>query len=246
VKSREILVAFAADDSGPLGNIWRLTAKKTDFYLGPMGQAEAFHLSAHGPNSTHPGHRFHVKVDPKAAAAIEQQGDFIIHGIPRKGYPLHGLELAPGAYLVARIRWLWDLQRARFRQAATSATPLPEISDGQFGARLAKPLQPNDAADLDLVVSYGEPYWPHGDHSLRDNSRLGPLRNDAGMCLTATSFQRSQVAFPSPMGLVPPLPRSGEEPNRLLGGGPGDDDRMYWFVEAITSRQVIEASRPKL
>jgi hypothetical protein len=81
------LVAFAADESAPLGNVWRITAKKTDFYLEPLGQAEAFHLSAHGPNSSHPGHRFHVKVDPKAAAAIEQQGDFIIHGIPRKGYP---------------------------------------------------------------------------------------------------------------------------------------------------------------
>jgi hypothetical protein len=84
------------------------------------------------------------------------------------------------------------------------------------------------------------------DHSLRDNSRLGPLRNDAGIWLTATSFRRSQVAYPSPKDLVPPLPRSGEEPNRLLGGGPSEDgDGMYWFVEAITSRQVIEASRPK-
>jgi hypothetical protein len=130
--------------------------------------------------------------------------------------------------------------------SASSAIPLPEISDGQFGARLAKPLRPNDAADLDLVVSYNMPYWPHGAYSLRDNLRLGPLRNDAGMWLTATSFQRSQVACPSPMNLVPPRPRSGEEPNRLLCGGPGDGDRMYWFVEVITSRELIEASRPKL
>lgn len=243
MESQEILVAFTDGDSPPLG-MWRITAKNTDFYLDPIGQAEAFHLSAHSPNSRFPAHRFHVKADRPAVATINQRGDFAIHGIPRKGYPLSGVPLAPGVFLIARVRWIWDLQRPKFRQAATSAVTVPDISDDQFGAKLSKQLQPNDAADLDLVVSYNQPYWPVGDRSLHDNSRLGPLRNDAGMWLTATSFKRSQVVHPSPKDLKPPLPAPGQDPNRILGGGPSDHDGMYWFLEAITSRQVIEASRP--
>ena len=81
---------------------------------------------------------------------------------------------------------------------------------------------------------------------MRDNARLGPLRNDAGMWLTATSYRRSQANYPAPEGAIPPLPRPGEEPNRIMGGASGHDGAgdMYWFVEAVTSREVIEASRP--
>ena len=97
-----------------------------------------------------------------------------------------------------------------------------------------------------MVVAYEQPYWPDGVGSLRDNARLGPLRNDAGMWLTATSYRRSQTKHPAPQGLVLALPGSGEEPNRIMCGGPGQDEAgaMYWFVESITSRQIIEASRP--
>jgi hypothetical protein len=184
MKRQEIVVAFTDGESPPLGNVWRITAKNTDFYLDPIGQAEAFHLSVHGPNKRYSGHRFHVKVDRSAAADIEQQGDFIVHEIPRKGFPVKGVELKPGVFRVARIRWLWDLQRPRFRQAATSGVTVPEITGGRFGAKLSKPLRPNDAADLDLVISYNKPHWPAGDRSLQDNSRLGPLKNVAGMWLT--------------------------------------------------------------
>lgn len=56
---QQILIAFSDGDSPPLGNIWRITVKKTNFYLDPLGQAAAFHLSVHGPNDRHPDrHRF--------------------------------------------------------------------------------------------------------------------------------------------------------------------------------------------
>jgi hypothetical protein len=212
-----------------------------------LGQAGAIHLSVHGPNDRYPNdHRFHVKVESAAAAAIEERGDFITYNLPRNGHSFNGRVIAPDVYRVARIRWLWDLQRPRFRQAAVNAGPLPDISDNRSGARLFKWLQPNDAADLDLLVSYDQPHWPDQQSSLRDNSRLGPLRNDAGMWLTATSYRRSQMKVPAPTGLIPPLPKLGEEPNRIMGGGPGQDDPddMYWFVESITSREGIERSRP--
>jgi hypothetical protein len=245
VKSTEILVAFSLPESGPLGNIWRITAKKTDFYVDPLGQASAFHLSAHGPNDSNPGHRFHVRVDKKAASAVDAQGDLILYNLPRRGRSFDGQKLAPAVFRVARIRWTWHLQRSRFRQAAVLPGAAPDIADNQFGARLANKLGPNEAQDLDLVVSYGEPHWPAGEQSVHDNSRLGPLRNNAGMWLTATSFRRSQTTSPVPEGLNPRLPNPGEESNRIMGGAPAYEEagEMYWFVETITSRQVVEASR---
>jgi hypothetical protein len=143
------------------------------------------------------------------------------------------------------VRWLWDLQRPRYGRSAAWPGPVPEIAGDRSGARLVKSLGPNEAQDLDVVVSYDEPHWPAGDRSQLDNSRLGPLRNDAGMWLTATSFRRSQTTAPAPEGLIPPLPKPGEHPNRIMGGAPGRDDagEMYWFVEGITSREIIEASR---
>ena len=49
-----------------------------------------------------------------------------------------------------------------------------------------------------LVASYDQPYWPNSLGSLRDNARLGPLPNDAGLWLTATSYHRSQKKYPTP------------------------------------------------
>lgn len=244
--TKEILVAFSLGESRPLGNIWRITAKKTDFYLDPLGQNDAFHLSVHGSSARYPdGHRFHVKVDRRAVTTVKARGDFILYDLPRAGRAFDGQELAPGVFRVARVRWLWDLQRPRFHRAAVLPGPLPNISDNRSGARLSGELKPNEAADLDLVVSYGQPYWPGEQRSQRDNARLGPLRNDAGMWLTATSFQRSQTVYPAPDGVVLPRPSFGEEPNRIMGGAPGQDASgdMYWFVHAITSREVIEAAQ---
>lgn len=238
------MVALTVGDSAALGNIWRITAKKTDFYLGPLGQAGTVaHLSVHGSNERFDGHRFHIKVDRRLAAMAKDRGYFVGHGIPRKGFTFDGQQLATHAFRVARIRWTWDLQRPRFRAAAVSGSA-PQLADHQMGARLSEVLSPNDAWDVDLVVSYDKPYWPDSPGSLRDNARLGPLPNDAGLWLTATSYHRSQTKYPTPEELSSRLPRPGEEPNRIMCGGPGPDgfSDMYWFVETITSRQLIEAS----
>lgn len=45
----EILIAFGGGERRPLGNVWRITAKKTDFYLDPIGTAGLYHLSMHVP-----------------------------------------------------------------------------------------------------------------------------------------------------------------------------------------------------
>ena len=82
MEKSEIWVAFttpaseASDQLWALGNIWRITAKKTDFYIDPLGENSAFHLSIHGPNEQHSGgHRFHVKADRKAVNEARARGD---------------------------------------------------------------------------------------------------------------------------------------------------------------------------
>lgn len=240
----QIFLALTDGDSPALGNIWRLTSKKTDFYLDPLGEAGALHLSAHGPNEKFDGHRFHIRIDREMVEQSVSRGDYFVqHGIPRKGVAVGGKKVAPGAFHVARLRWTWHLQRQRFRHVAQSMSA-PEIQDHQAGGRLGAPLNPNSAWDIDLVVSYGEPYWPNASATLRDNARLGPLRNGSGMWLTATSYHRSQMTDPAPAGLTPPLPRDREDAMRILCGGRGEREysEVYWFVETVTSRQLLGAS----
>jgi hypothetical protein len=50
-----------------------------------------------------------------------------MHEVPRRGYAFAGRQLAANAFLVARVRWTWDLQRASGelqpqRKPPTSAT----------------------------------------------------------------------------------------------------------------------------
>ncbi|MGW7682151.1 hypothetical protein ACWGID_15510 [Kribbella sp. NPDC054772] len=239
----QMMVALTAGQSPALGNIWRITTKETDFYLDPLGDAGAVHLSVHGPNDLFEEHRFHIKIDRRAVAASEDQ--FVAHSIPRKGFAFDGQQVAADAFRVARIRWTWHLQRPRFRSAAISG-PAPDLAEHQSGRRLSTILKPNSAWDIDLVVSYGNPYWPAnlGEPSTGD-PRLGPLRNGAGHWLTATSHHRSQAVVPAPDQLGPRLPSPDEQPNRILCGGPGPAGAadMYWWVETITSRELIQASR---
>jgi hypothetical protein len=126
----------------------------------------------------------------------ENRGEFVLHGVPRNGFAFSGHQLAAHAFRVARIRWTWELQRPRFRAAAVSG-PLPDLGHHQSGARLPEVLPPNNARDVDLVISYGKPYWPDSRGSLRDNARLGPLPNDSGLWLTATSYHRPQAQYPA-------------------------------------------------
>ena len=140
MEKQEILIAFGGGRPPPLGNVWRITAKKTDFYLQPQGLAGFFHLSAHGPNDVHPdGHRFHVRLDAPAAAKADH------------------------VFRVARIRWLPELAAPEYEGAASYLKPLPELNENKTGFVLPADLGAGEVADIDLVVSYGEPYWPAGE-----------------------------------------------------------------------------------
>src|SRR4051794_20886903 len=122
--TEKILVAFTDGDSGPLGDVWRLTARGTGFYLETVSQKKLLHLSVHAATVRHPdGHRFHVKVDGQAADASQGRGNLVDYNLPDTGYAFDGQRLASGAFRVARIRWQRDLQQPHFRQAALLPTP---------------------------------------------------------------------------------------------------------------------------
>lgn len=237
-------MVLSADDNRPRGNIWKLTAKKTDFYLDFEGRHNGgFHLSIHGPNDRFEGHRFHVRANRKSVKQAREAGMFIEHDLG-SGFSFDGVKLSEDAYRVARIRWAWDLQRPRFKQAAQTRATIPKLGVNRGGKMFASLLNPNSAWDIDLVVSYGTPHWPDPEESERDNSRLGPLSNDAGMWLTATSYHRSMTTAPSPEPLALPLPQPGQTPQSILGAGPGPEgaNDMYWFVEGITSLELMAAT----
>ena len=95
--NKEIVVALGREGLGvALGNVWRITVKTTDFYIEPLGWSDAFHLSVHGPRGSHPdGHRFHLKVDKRAAAVVKGRGDFIDYSIEKRGRAFDGHALGP-------------------------------------------------------------------------------------------------------------------------------------------------------
>lgn len=239
----EILLAMTAGEppSPALGSIWRITAKKSDFYLDTVGSTgDTMHVSLHGPRDGFSDHRFHLKVDRRAAEAANAAGHFVQHGVPRRGQVFTGQKVSENAFRVVRLRWRWHLQRPRFRMAAYYGEP-PTIGGGRSGHVMRGTLNPNSAWDVDIFLSYDRPYWPLEFGSKTGEPHLGPVSNDSGMFLTATSTHRSELANPSPPGLVPRSPARGETPTRLSCGGLGSDreNDMYWFVETITAREHL-------
>jgi hypothetical protein len=96
VETKQIMVALTAGDSPALGNIWRITAKKTDFYLDPLGEAgTVVHLSVHGSNERFDGHRFHIKVDRRLAATAKDRGTSWGTASPGRASPSTASNLLP-------------------------------------------------------------------------------------------------------------------------------------------------------
>lgn len=244
----KLLLAMTAGQSHCLGNVWRITAKNNDFYLEDASPvADTMHVSVHGPQGKHGEPGFFLRVDRRKVAVARSVGYFIESYVPRRGIGFSGARVGEDAYHVVRLRWSWDLQRRRYRDYAYFGdTPVPLPTEQGLVQRTL--LRPNQAWDVDLYVSYGEPYWPAVFARSSGDPRLGPLRNDAGHWLTGHSWLRNQVADPTPPGIRPRLPRRGETPNRMTCGGLGPDGQnFYWFVEAITSREVMadwDSERP--
>lgn len=246
----QIFVSLTDGNGHAVGSCWCIKTKKNDFYIEPLGRGkrDVLHLSLHGPWAGKPAHRFHIKLDETIAARKRTAGQLIEHGIPRSGQPLRGIQLSDDAFLVCRPRWMPTLQRPEYLTAALAESALPELTPEKQGVVLSAALSPHSAWDLDLVVSYNAPYWPNSERTKADNAQLGPLQSDAGMYLTVTSFHRTRASAPAPEDLVPGPPEDGETPNILLCGGldsrPKGDQDLYWFVETITSRELLQRTFP--
>lgn len=250
VTTTQILVSLTDGSDHPIGSCWSFKTKKNDFYLEPVGQGrgKVLHLSLHGPWPGKPNHRFHIKVDENEAAKKRSGGQLVEHGFPAGGLPLAGVKVANDAYLVCRLRWMPALQQPQHLAAASAGSGLPSLTTGREGRALNAALAPGSAWDLDVIVSFTEPYWPSAERTAEDNARLGPLQNEAGMYLTVSSFHRSLKSEPAPDALVPDAPDEDETPNLLMCGGlderPEGDQDLYWFVETIVSRELLERSFP--
>lgn len=241
---QEIILALAGDDNAARGSIWKLTAKKTDFYLEFSGKENGgIHLSAHGPSEKFESHRFHIKTDRRKAQKARNKGAFLEESLD-DGVEFKGVQLVEHAYLVARLRWTWDLQRPRYLHAALSRGSVPKLNDSRQGKVLETQLEPNYAWDIDLVVSYGKPYWVTDAFWWKQKQigplspKLGPLKNNAGMYLTGTSVHRSLAKEPGPADHLLPRPRNDEDAQLLISGGFGQGELkdMYWFEERIVSK----------
>lgn len=250
VQKHELFLALADENGAARGGVWRITAKKTDFYLDLIGaQYGGLHLSVHAPNERFEKHRFHIKTDRRKAPQAREKGVYLEKALDKgKGVEIPGLQLAEHAYHVARLRRTWDLQRPRYRHAALTRTRLPQTDASKDGRVLETQMGPNYAWDIDLVISYDRPHWiadtfwskqkqitPH-------SPRIGPLRNSAGMYLTATSIHHSLLTHPSPTQHLLPRPKHDKDAQAVtLGGfGEGDLKDVYWFEERVVSKDFIQ------
>ena len=243
-RQENIFLAFSRGDNISLGGAWRITSKKTDFYLTPVhvDDSQPMHLSLHGPNERHPSERFHVKANEEAAKKAGLRMSSQIG--KRKGTPFSGKQIAPNAFLVARIRWSWHLQRDKFRNVAKTGFIRP-LGEHDQGLVLNAPLHPNSVWDVDLVLSHNDPYWPPKEkifpRARPENGLspyLGPLVNESGLWLTGTSYHRSETLNPTPKGIKPPFPTVTEQPSRILSGAIGPEG-IYWMHETITSEEFL-------
>ncbi|MGP6174281.1 hypothetical protein [Corynebacterium sp. A21] len=239
--SEHIILGLSEGNNISLGANWKITSKKNDFYITPVheGDPQPMHVSLHGPNDQYPTERFHVKIDRKSAkkAGLKMESQ-----IPKKGASFSGKQVGENAFLVARLRWSWHLQRNRFREI-TRTSFIPPVGEHDSGLVMPRVLQKNHAWDIDIVISREAPFWPseesiffQGQPSNEWSPHLGPLSNDSGLWLTGTSYHRDQILSPTPESVDPPFPKLGENPCRILSAGIGDDD-VYWMHETITSEE---------
>lgn len=245
-RQENIFLGFSKGDKMSRGGVWQLTSKKTDFYITPVHEdkSQPMHVSLHGPNGKHSSERFHVKVDYRAAEAAGLRMTSKMIG--KKGMEFPGKQISSRAYLVARIRWSWNLQRERFKSIAMTGH-VPTLGEHDEGRFLDVELNPNSTWDVDLVLSRDDPYWPSKEKlfsrakpEVVPSPYLGPLRNDAGLWLTGSSLQRSETHDPTPGNLKPPLPTANEHPSRVLAAGVGPDG-IFWMHEAITSKEFLNS-----
>ncbi len=166
-----------------------------------------------------------MQAEPKATTAGGATRDF---GNGRPTW-FTGRQVAPGVAHVMTFRSTWDLF-----QTGTPMGPWPgDIRPGAVGLIVPVP-DFLTAADVDIYVSDGKPFWRDEHQARRDNACLGPLRNKADQYLTGVSTRRSTLAKPTPPQALAPTPKPGGKRVRGIGTAV-DDEGVLWVVEQVMS-----------
>jgi len=222
-------------ETGVYSYVWRIGWQRTSFYISPVGSGlGALKVSLHGPDERHPRPGFKWKLDlshysPEQAVSI---WDTSIE--PKHWFT--GVMVSDTVVHAVRIRMGWETLQ-RFNPSA----PLPSTPRKRDVARYLEDIPIGYAADIDIYVSSGKPYWPDLAAIKRDNALVPPLRNEANEYLTAIPSKSMILKEPSPDGVQ--MPAALEPADRIRGVGMAvAEDGLLWAAESITSRRALLAA----
>lgn len=209
---------------------WRIWWGRTSFYMKPMTKSLAqLKVSLHGDDPVIQNPMLKLDIDRNAAQAVEKAGGAHVSytGLPLI-FPGVTVSDRPEARLVARIRSAWDMFQD---QSVSAEVPKEPKASRNLGALSEAPPM-GFATDLDIFISTGEPYWPNEAQAMLDNAAVGPLRNEAGECLTAVVVRRFTSKTPTPGNATQPSGPTPEHPKKVRGiGAACDEDGLLWLVE---------------
>lgn len=229
------------EETGVIGYAWRMWWQRSSFYLvpryAPMSGAK---VSLHGPEEGNENGGFKLARDRAAMVRAEAAGGSVRgqqEALWFSGRPTP----IPGVTHAVTLRWTPGL----FRRGSPNGPGWDELKSGSLGLVVPAPA-PGYAADVDIYVCTGQPWWPNEDQARRANAVLGPIGNAAGQFLTAVSVRRSVKDKPTPSAAIGPSPLSRKDFLRAIGAAV-DDEGVIWQVEHWGSRkrlsQAAEASR---
>jgi hypothetical protein len=159
-------------------------------------------ISLHGPDArpgiSAPG--FKVAIDHSALPKMEAFGGaFIFWRIDGNECWFTGREVKEDVRHVATFRSTPEM----FQPGVPSAPDPGNFNEEKDRGLVIPPPSIFRAADVDLFISDGPPYWWNQIQALREQSCFGPIRNKAGQYLTGQSIRRpvikSEVTVPEPI-----------------------------------------------
>jgi hypothetical protein len=182
--------------SGIVGYTWRIGTSGTSFYLKlrytPLSSVK---ISLHGPDPRPglgpPG--FKIAIDLQAQRKAAAAGGVVAGLDSMRPAWFTGRATENGAVHAITFRSTWDL----FQPGVPSAPNPGEIKPKTRGL-IVPPPPILAAADVEIYVSSGHPYWRNEQQAREDNACLGPIRNQADQYLTGVSARRSSLMKPTP------------------------------------------------
>lgn len=197
----------------------------------------AMKLSLHGPDDRHPvGPMLKCEVTlPDRTDTTGKLGVLSLDGSTKPRFRVSGRQVAPGVRLAVRIRTTWDLFGRR-------VPPVDTIKmRGADQVALVVPAPRSlYAADVDLFVCDGRPFWPNEAQARRNNAALPTIQNTVNppQYLTGVSYQRFVATNPEPrpMPIIRPTSTTDQLRGFLVTGA---NSEFLWVTEYLVSRSAF-------